>query len=259
MKLLFLVLTVAFATTVAFGEDVVREEIITVTLDSDDPVSILNINGDISVEGWDSDEVEVVYVITCDDQDEMDAIDVLCDLSDGVVCEVEYDEDWDDDHSGEVTFMIKVPENLELDYGIQNVNGNVSISSAAGVAELAVVNGEIDANEFDGAIVIELVNGSVNTYAVSELDEISIVNGDITCDISELSNNIDLSGVNGEITLNLSADAIVEIETLSGDIDIADAFDANVIEEIVGASAEFGEGEHIIVISTVSGDIEVNE
>ncbi len=159
MKLLFLVLTVAFVTTVALGEDVVREETITVSLDSDDPVSILNINGDISIEGWDSDEVEVVYVITCDDQEEMDAIDVLCDLSDGIVCEVEYDVDWDDNHSGEVTFMIKVPENLELDYGIQNVNGNVSISSAAGVAELAVVNGEIDANEFEGAVVIELVNG----------------------------------------------------------------------------------------------------
>ena len=38
-----------------------------------------------------------------------------------------------------------------------------------------------------------------------------------------------------------------------------DSFNARIEEEIVGASATFGEGEHLIEISTVSGDIEITD
>lgn len=259
MKLLFLTLTVCLATGIVYGEDVVREETITATLAADKPVSICNINGDITVEGWDSDQVEVVYIITCDDQEEMDAIDVLCDLSDGIVCEVEYDEDWDDNHSGEVVFLVKVPENLALDYQLTDVNGDVSMSSASGTVSIEVVNGNITATDFDGEAVIELVNGSVSVFGIPELDEINIVNGNITCVVSELSNDLSLCGVNGEITVNLTTASIVEIETINGDIEISEGFNADIEEEIVGAYATFGEGEHTITISTVSGDIEIND
>lgn len=259
MKLLFLALTVCVATGIVYGEDVVREETITATLAADKPVSICNINGDITVEGWDSDQVEVVYIITCDDQEEMDAIDVLCDLSNGIECEVEYDADWNDNHSGEVVFLVKVPENLALDYELIDVNGDVSMSSACGTVCIEVVNGDITATNFDGEAVIDLVNGSVAAFGIPELDEINIVNGDITCVVSELNNDLYLSGVNGEITVDLAAAVIVEIETINGDIDVSDSFNARIEEQIVGASATFGEGEHVIVISTVSGDIEIND
>ncbi len=259
MKLLLLTLIVCTVTGFAIAEDIVREEKVTVVLEADDLVSIDNINGEITVEGWDSEEVEVVYVITCENQEEMDAIEVVCDVSDGINCEVEYDADWDDNHSGEVTFMIKVPEDLELDYGIANVNGNVSISSAAGVAELAVVNGEVNADDFQGTVVIELVNGQVNVSAVPQLKEIDVVNGSIECEIDELNNNLFLSSVNGEISVNLSADVKIEIETIHGDVDIADSFDPSVRERTVGISASLGDGEHTIIITTVNGDIEVND
>ncbi len=259
MKIMLVVLTVCLAAGSALGEDVVREETISANLSADELVSISNINGNISVEGWDSDEVEVIYVITCDDQEEMDAIDVVCDLADGIACEVEYDTDWDDNNSGEVVFEVKVPKNLALDYVLQNVNGDITISSAEGTSIIELVNGDIEASDFDGATIIELVNGSVITSGIPELDEINIVNGDITCTVSELSNDLILSGVNGKIVVDLDAAVVVEIETLNGDIDVSDSFDARIEEEIVGAFASFGSGEHTIEISTVSGDIEVND
>ena len=46
---------------------------------------------------------------------------------------------------------------------------------------------------------------------------------------------------------------------MSGDIDVAGAFDVAVVEDLVGSSANFGNGEYSIVISTVNGDIEVTE
>ncbi len=262
MKIMLVVLTVCLAAASAFGEDVVLEETITANLSADELVSICNINGDISVEGWDSNEVEVVYIITCDDQEDMDAVKVNCDLSDGIVCEVEYDNDWNnlnDGNSAEVTFNVKVPENLALDYVLDNVNGDITISSAQGTSLIELVNGDIKASDFDGATVIALVNGSVFTSGIPELDEVSIVNGDITCSVTVLNNDLSLSSVNGEIVLDLVATADVEIETVNGDIDVSDSFNARIEEEIVGASASFGDGEHTIEISTVSGDIEVND
>ncbi|MCK5132149.1 MAG: hypothetical protein KAR40_08380 [Candidatus Sabulitectum sp.] len=52
--------------------------------------------------------------------------------------------------------------------------------------------------------------------------EESIVNGDITRTVSELKNDLYLSGVNGEITVDLTTDVIVKIETVNGDIEIYD-------------------------------------
>lgn len=257
MKTLLVVLTVCLSAGSAFGEDVVLEETITATLSAEELVSICNINGDISVEGWDSDDVEVFYIITCDDQEDMDAIQVKCDLSDGIECEVEYDNELNGNNSGEVTFNVKVPENLALDFVLDNVNGDVTISSAEGTSIIELVNGDIEASDFDGATVIELVNGSVITSGIPELDEVSIVNGDISCSVYELNNDLILSAVNGKIVLALDAAAHVEIETVTGDIDVSDNFNASIEEEIVGAFADFGSGEHTIEISTVSGDIEV--
>ncbi len=262
MRIMLVVLTVCLVAGSAFGEDVVFEETITANLSADELVSICNVNGDISVEGWDSDEVEVVYIITCDDQEDMDAVKVNCDLSDGIVCEVEYDSDWNDlnnGNSGEVTFNVKVPENLALDFILDNVNGDITILSATGTSVIELVNGDVNASDFDGAAVIELVNGSVITSGIPELDEVNIVNGDITCSVFELNNDLSLSSVNGEIVLDLGAAVNVEIETINGDIDVSDSFNARIEEEIVGAYASFGTGEHTIEISTVSGDIEVND
>ena len=133
------------------------------------------------------------------------------------------------------------------------------MSSASGTVCIEVVNGNITATDFDGEAIIDLVNGSVTASGVPELDEINIVNGDITCVVSELKNDLSLCGVNGEIIVDLTAVVNVEIETINGDIDVSDSFNARIGEEIVGASATFGEGEHSISISTVSGNIEVND
>ena len=257
--MLYLALTVCFAAVSAFGEDVIREESIAVTPAAGDIVAISNINGSISVEGRDSDVVEVVYVITCETQEEMDAVEVLCDLSNGVVCEVEYDNNGNDDYHGEVEFRVWVPENLELSFELANVNGDASISFAEGTLLIEVVNGDISASHFNGEVNIELVNGSVTTADISKLSGVDIVNGDIICSIGEVENDIFLSSVNGEISIDLVTDAIVKIETLSGEIGVSRGFNADIEESIAGKSTSFGYGEHTIAVSTVSGDITISD
>jgi len=242
-----------------YAAEAVSEESIATEVSPGDQLEIYTINGDIIAEKWDSDEVEVVYLITCDSEEELEFISVDCDLSDGIICEVDYDDEWDDSFSGTVDFSIKLPDDLDLEIDFASVNGDVILLGGTGEALLEVVNGDIEAESFGGELAVHCVNGDILVSGSPRIVVAELVNGNIECIIEELEDDLELASVSGEILLDLSTDAEVEIETISGTIMIDDEFNAEVINELVGSSSEFGTGEYCIEITTVSGDISVED
>ncbi len=238
-----------------YAGEVVTEENITIGVSSGDPVEIFTVNGDVIVSEWSSDQVEVVYLITCDSEEELDYITVECNTSSGIICEVNYDDAWDGSHSGSVDFEVQIPSSIDLAIELASVNGNVTITGGEGDALLEVVNGNIEAEGFNGELVVNSVNGNIDINGSPGITVAELVNGNIECIVNALDNDLELASVNGRITLYLGVDAEVEVETISGVIDIANTFDAHVTENIVGSSSAFGEGEFSIEISTVSGNI----
>ena len=69
-----------------YAGEVVKEENITIGVSSGDPVEIFTINGDVTVSEWPSDQVEVIYTITCSSEEELDFITVECNTSSGIIC-----------------------------------------------------------------------------------------------------------------------------------------------------------------------------
>ena len=240
----------------AFAGDYSTVENITVQISSEDPVEIFTINGNINVEEWDSDKVEVVYTVTSDNQEDLDFVTVEYDTSIGIICEVEYDDDRENSHAS-VDFAVKIPSGIDLAIELVSINGDVSIDGGTGEAFLEVVNGSITAANFSGKLEVSAVNGDIEVSESPGFRIAELVNGTIECIINAIENDIEIAVVNGSIILDLGVDALVEIETVSGTIDIVEAFNASVIENIVGYSSEFGEGEYSIEISTVSGDISI--
>ncbi len=112
-----------------------------------------------------------------------------------------------------------------------------------------------DCNAFSGELSVHSVNGNIDISESPGIRIAELVNGNIECVINALEDDLELAVVNGSITLNLSTDAEVEIETISGVIEIAEIFNAYITDDIVGSSSEFGDGEFSIEISTVSGNI----
>lgn len=244
--------------TSVFAGDIVSEESVTVEVSSGDPVEIYTVNGDVTVEEWASDQVEVTYIITCSSEEELDFITVECDISSGIICEVDYDEDRGRSHSGSVDFNVRIPSGIDLEIELGSVNGNVSINGGKGEALLEVVNGNIEAEGFSGELAVHSVNGNIDISASSGIRVAELVNGNIECVINSLEDDLELSAVNGSITIYLGIDAEVDVETISGKIEIAENFDAYIADDIVGSSSEFGDGEFSIDISTVSGDITIS-
>lgn len=240
-----------------FAGDITTVENITVEVSSGDPVEIYTINGNINVEEWDSDQVEVIYTITCSSEDELDFITVECNTSNGIICEVDYDENWNGSHSGGVDFAVRIPRSIDLAIELASVNGNLFINGGKGKALLDVVNGNIEVEDFTGEISVYCINGNINISESPGIRVVEIVNGNIGCVINTLENDLELEAVSGNITLDLGFNAEVCIETISGEITIAETFNAFITENIVGCSSEFGDGEFSIDISTVSGNISV--
>lgn len=242
-----------------YAGEAVTEENITIGVSSGDPVEIFTINGDITVSDWSSDQVEVIYTITCDSEEELDFITVESNTSSGIICEVYYDETWEGSHSGSVDFVVQIPSDIDLAIELASVNGNVSINGGKGEALLEVVNGNIEADGFGGELTVNSVNGNIYVSESPGIRTAELVNGNIECIVTALTNDLELASVNGNITLYLGTDAEVEIETISGIIEIADVFNAHISENIVGTSSEFGDGEFLIEISTVSGCIIIDK
>lgn len=243
----------------AYSGELLTEENITIGVSSGDPVEIFTVNGDITVSQWSSEMVEVVYTITCSSEEELDFITVECNTVSGIICEVNYDEAWEGSHSGSVDFEVQIPSGIELAIELASVNGNVSIEGGKGEALFEVVNGNIDAEGFSGELIVQSVNGNINIIESSGIRIIEVVNGNIECVVNDLEDDLAIEAVNGNISLFLGVDAEVNIETISGKIEIADIFAAYITDNMVGTSSAFGTGEFSIDISTVSGSILIDD
>lgn len=242
-----------------YAGEAVTEENITIGVSSGDPVEIFTVNGSITVSEWSSDLVEVVYTITCSSEEELDFITVECNTSNGIICEVNYDDAWEGSHTGSVDFEVQIPSGIELAIELASVNGNVSTEGGKGEALLEVVNGNIDAEGFSGELIVHSVNGNIDIIESPGIRIVEVVNGNIECVVNDLEDDLELESVNGNITLYLGIDAEVEIETISGTIEIADIFAAYITDNMVGTSSAFGDGEFSIDINTVSGNILIDD
>ena len=122
------------------------------------------------------------------------------------------------------------------------------------IRTITVVSGDATAEGFDGELNMNVVEGDIFFRDTPGLVSANLVNGSISGTFDSLLNDAEFAAVDGEIELTVPRDVHISVSTLSGDISIPGG---NVVHEMVGSSADYGEGEFEISISTVSGDVEV--
>lgn len=257
MRFKFVIASALLFAFAAYADDITVEETVTAAISQGDPVHVDNINGDIRVESGDSPEIVVKYTINCETQEEMDAIDVEYSTADGISFSVDYDDAWEGHNNGKVDFLVMVPSGMELDYELDNVNGEIVLSDLSGSAAIDLVNGDVAVEDFSGEVSVDVVNGEVELQGISGLKNLDIVNGSAVLTVGELLEDLSIESVNASISMRLQGDADVSVETLSGSMDIDQSFSAEIQRDIVGCTAEFGAGDRKITVSTVNGDIEI--
>ncbi len=199
-----LVLVFGLATAAAAIDEAYAESF---PLEAGGRLSLDNVNGDVKIYGWDSDEVKVEYVKSARSREGLERMDVEIDASpDRIHIETDYRESrgwFDGHHSGSVDFTIYVPRGARLDE-VELVNGALELEGIEGDVAASLVNGDVDARGLAGDVELETVNGSLEVV-MEALDPDKLLH---------------LETVNGrlEVTLPRGAGADLDVETVHGKI-----------------------------------------
>jgi DUF4097 and DUF4098 domain-containing protein YvlB len=212
----------------------------------DGRVGLENINGDVTIEVWDQDEVRVYAVKSASSPERLALLLIEVDATgDRVFVDTHYPNSRDlssgDRHGhSEVEYTLTVPRFALLD-GIELVNGDLTVDGVEGGIGAQTVNGNIVVRGGDGEMDIETVNGSI------ELDF-----------ASTMSQEVDLSSVNGRIEVVLNGSADIRVETVNGSL--RNDYGIEVKKgKYVGASMEgsVGGGGPVLDIETVNGSVSI--
>lgn len=206
-----------------------------------------NVNGEVDVQGWDKNEIQVVAIIQAKDQDARDRIEVdMKENSRGVSVETQYKKSsWGNNSGGSVNYQVKLPHGTKLSE-VESVNGSIVIEDVSGEMKLTTVNGSIDASGLTKDSEVTSVNGGIEVKYAGIADSLR---------------NISVETVNGRVKLVLpkAIGADIEVETMHGSIRNDFGLEAKK-NAFIGRSLEgtIGDGRVRINIETVNGSVSID-
>ena len=232
-----------FALT-AYASDTVTEEFHrTVPLSTSGRVSLANVNGNVTITGWERNEVQIDAVKKASNQQKLDEAKIEVDAgSDYVRIRTRYPENHTNNNPATVTYELHVPRGARLD-SLDLVNGSLNVSQVSGDIRSSLVNGKTSVHDLAGRAELSSVNGTIDAYYRS----------------LENVRDIELKSVNGSVRLGLPTfpNADVSVSTVNGGI--TTDFPLTVQGKFMGRhiSGRLGNGGTRIEISNVNGSVHI--
>jgi len=206
-------------------------------------VDIKATNGQIRVEGWENDYVEVNYTVHGEVNVEVNQKGTKLLIREEPkkrFLNLLREEGW-------AEIEVKVPRSTVVK--AKTVNGEL-YGKEVRFEEATTVNGTLQLEECE-VEKLTTVNGEIKAHLISAGPlKASTVNGEIRLTIEELEGDVEVGCVNGDITLRLSdfCDARIVTKNVNGDV------------KFVGIDPEepiIGTGEFDVRVSTVNGDVRI--
>lgn len=217
----------------------------TYSLNSNGRLSLENINGSVTISGWDKNQVEVDAVKTAPSSDMLNKIQIRVESSpDSIHIHTEYPHGVFS-HSGNwrVDYTIKAPRHANLEK-INLVNGSIDVDNFSGDVRVSSVNGRVKARDLSGEAHLSTVNGPVDAL---------FANPDIAKPVS-------VNSVNGPIALTLPPDVHTGVSAHTVNGNIHNDFGLQVTGHFVGHNLQGsigGGGSAHIDLSDVNGAIAI--
>jgi DUF4097 and DUF4098 domain-containing protein YvlB len=221
----------------------------TYTLSADGRVSLENINGAVTITGWDRNEVQVDAIKKATRQERLDEAKIVVESNaNSISIHTEYPHrdhnfNWGDENNpASVDYTLHVPRRARLDQ-VDLINGSLEIHEVAGDVHASSINGRLLAKDLAGRA------------------DLSTVNGRTEAEFRELpKSHIKASSVNGSVLVTIPSDANADIHasTVSGGIETDFGFNVHKAS-FIGHSLDgrLGSGGTDIELSDVNGRIEL--
>jgi len=191
-------------------------------------LEVTQLEGVVSVSGWDRDEMRVQATY---DEDE-GRLDIR---QSGGTIHVSTKGEWGEPVYGELE--LSVPRGIALE--ITGVSVEVDIEGSAGSVSVSTAEGEILLVGGAGNVALNAVDGPVTVAGASGKISINAVDGDVS--VSESEGAIAVTAVDGDVTLEDITSDNVSVNAVDGDIGY------------IGTIADGGR----YVLSTHDGDLDV--
>lgn len=233
-------------------------------------VHINIVRGDLSIEGWDRDEIRVngelderTKEFIFDVSDNETRIDVR--IEDG-------NSWWGSNDASDLAISVPRGSNVDVsvvstDVNASNIRGGIKIGSVSGDLDiqdmsdridLRTVSGDVELRKSTGRTRIKTVSGDVETYDTDGQGIYHTVSGDVL--VSNGGADLELESVSGEIEVEDTVYKTLRGHSVSGEIDIAGEMLADGMVEFdsVSGSIKLGVGKNAIgkfELETSSGRI----
>jgi len=235
------VLAIAVSSLPATAGDYREEFHKSYPLTADGRISLKNINGGVTVQGWDKNEVQVDAVKTADEQSKLAEAKIEVTAGSASIDIRTHYPDHTNNNPASVEYTLHVPRRSHLDK-IDLVNGHIRIEGVTGYVRAASVNGSVEATQIGGEV------------------ELNSVNGRVFASLQPADRPVKLETVNGGLELQLPSNAAAEISASTVHGGISNEFNIPVNRErFVGSEmrARLGDGGANIKLSAVNGGIQI--
>lgn len=205
--------------------------------------------GEIIIQTWDKDEVEMTVSGISDN-----AFKSIESSIRGNQLTINYENDYDDDESEDVTFRFSVPSTFNLDLRTMageiklknNITGNVTIDTYGGDIKAMNINGNVKLETKGGDIKLQDVTGDCNIYTYGGEITVGSVNG----------KNVKVSTNGGDIKIAKSSTGVIA-KTYGGEISVGDlGGDSELVTYGGDVKAGFVKGN--VKMETYGGNLELN-
>ncbi|WP_396613135.1 hypothetical protein ACH9L7_07705 [Haloferax sp. S1W] len=222
-----------------------------------DSLEVLNLNGNVAVEPWDGDDVEVNIVKRGFITKNLDSVEVDIGGSDALtVARLVHD---DDPEPVVVNIDVRVPSDFPVTHASTS-NGSVEVHGTTGDLEVRTTNGNVDVRDIDGFVGATASNGSITAATVGGLDEVRTTNGSVEVDVPAIRTDTGIETSNGSIQAaladTLNARLVAQTSTESIDVSGLSLTDASISRTRVDGT--LGDGGPTLTTLTKNGSIELS-
>jgi hypothetical protein len=212
-------------------------------------IGLENVNGDVSIEVWERDEVRVYAVKSASTTELLDGLEIKVDAGKrGLHIDTQYPStrhQYGKHHSHmKVEYTLTVPRLARID-DIDLVNGNLSVAGVEGGVSAATVNGNILVRDCAGDAHLSTVNGGIE----ARVDRLGP------------ANSLDMESVNGRLDLYLASSIGADLKADSVNGRLKNDFGIDVRKgKYVGSDFQgtVGGGGAEVALETVNGSINVH-
>jgi len=212
-------------------------------LNDDATFSLININGDISVETWDQKQAEVTITKSGGSADARDQTKIVFNGDEDALTLKSLR---GSSSSVTVKYEVKLPRSLDK-LSIQGTNSVIKIANIESNITAQSTNGSIELRNIKGGATVQTVNGSIDA-AFDDIDD---------------DDPLKFSTVNGNVKLQIPSDleATLNAQTNSGTITLDDSFGISVEKKFVGQEAKgnIGDGGKALTVKTTNGSISITK